>query len=152
MHGDYFHLFKENWPKNENFGRTAFNLIKAQLSKMLLSKTKEEWDKAFSEAKQILLPFPRKLSLLQNIYNNPTYYSGYVTRKIIGNLNLNGTVFAEQNHSSIVKLLGDNMLGNIVEHLKSLMKRQQFLCNKENDSEARYLVQSYKYNPDLDGD
>ena len=44
------------------------------------------------------------------------------------------------------------MLGNIVEHLKSLMKRQQFLCNKENDSEARYLVQSYKYNPDLDGD
>ena len=152
LHGDYFHLFKENWPKSENFGRAAFNLIKAQLSKMLLSKTKEEWDKAFSEAKEILVPYPTKLSLLQNIYDKPKYYSGYITRHIIGNLNLNGTVFAEQNHASVINHFGETMLGNIVDHLKSLMQRQQFLCNKENDLEATYLVESYKYNPSLDGD
>ena len=91
-----------------------------------------------------------KLELLQKIYSDPDYFAGYVTHKIVGNLSLNGTVHAEQNHSSIVRHLGDIMLGSILDHLKSLMERQQQLCNKENEYETDHLIRANHYRPTLD--
>ena len=93
-----------------------------------------------------------KLELLQEIHGNPEYYSGYVTREVIGNLNLNGTAHAEQNHSSIVSFNGDSLLGSILDHLKSLMERQQHICNKENDLETDNLIRTNHYTPTLDRD
>ena len=151
LHGDYYHLMKENWPKPENFGSVVFSLIKPHLIKMLLSKTKSEWDLAFNEASSKIQAYPLKLELLQNIYNDPDYYAGYITRKIVGNLSLNGTAPSEQNHSSIVAFNGEIMLGSICDHLKSLCERQQQICNKENDFETDYFVRSTHYKPRLDG-
>ena len=150
LHGDYFHLYKENWPKPENFGAVTFKVIKSQLSKMLTCSKQSEWDKAFKEASEKLIAHPLKLELLEEIYANPEYYAGYVTHQIIGNLRLNGTAHAEQNHSSIVRFNGEAMLGSIMNHLKSLMERQQQICNKENDFENDNLVRTNHYKPTLD--
>ena len=150
LHGDYYHLLKENWPSPENFGVVVYRVIKPFLSAMLLSKTESEWESAFQSASQALLPYPHKLELLQAIHSDPEYYSGYVTRKIIGNLSLNGSAPAEQNHSSVVSFNGDTMLGSICEHIKSLFERQQNICNKENDFENDYIVKSHRYISTLD--
>ena len=93
-----------------------------------------------------------KLELLQKIYGNPEYYAEYVTSSIIGNLSINGTVSSEQNHSSIVAFNGELMLGSILDHVKSLMERQQQICNKENDYENDDLISSNHYRPTLDGE
>ena len=77
---------------------------------MLLSKTKSEWDIAFHSASELLVELPTKLELLKKIYSNPTYYAGYVTRKIVGNLSCNGSTPAEQNHASIVSFKGEKCL------------------------------------------
>ena len=37
LHGDYYHLFNEVWPKTENFGAKCFALIKDYLESMLES-------------------------------------------------------------------------------------------------------------------
>ena len=117
-----------------------------------MSKNEREWDKAYLEASAKLVEHPLKLELLQKIYTNPEYYAGYVTRKIVGNLSLNGTVSAEQNHSSIVRFNGDMMLGSICDHIKALCERQQQLCNKENDFENDYVIKSSCYKSMLDGE
>ena len=70
LHGDFYHLFKENWPKPENFGSVVFRLIKPHLMKMLLSKTEGEWDTAYEEASHKILAHPLKLEL------DPKYYAG----------------------------------------------------------------------------
>ena len=152
LHGDFYHLYKENWPKSNYFGSVVYKLIKPQLYKMLVSKDKTEWDTAYEEACKLLDTHPLKLELLQKIYSNPNYYAGYVTRTIVGNLNLNGTVHAEQNHSSIVNYNGDMIVGNICKHLKSLCERQQQICNKENDYETDHRIRSECYKPILDGE
>ena len=152
LHGDFYHLFKENWPKPENFGIVAFRLVKPYLFKMLLSKTETEWDLAFQEASQKLTAYPTKLELLKKIHGNPSYYAGYVTRKVVGNLSLNGTAPSEQNHSSIVAFNGETMLGSICDHLKSLCERQQQICNKENDFETEHLIRLNHFKPTLDGE
>ena len=64
LHGDFYHLYKENWPKAENFGTVVYKLIKSQLSKMLTCKTKVEWDTAFKEASDKIIAHPLK----QDIY------------------------------------------------------------------------------------
>ena len=43
-------------------------------------------------------------------------------------------------------------MGSILDHLKSLMERQQQLCNKENDYETDHLICANHYRPTLDGD
>ena len=92
------------------------------------------------------------MELLQKIYNNLEYYGGYVTRRIIGNLSLNSSTPAEQNHSSIVAFNGEVMLGTIIVHVKSLLERQQQLSNKEKGFKSDYIVRSHRYKPVLDGE
>ena len=152
LHGDYYHLMRENWPKPQNFGIVVFRLIKSFLASMLTSTTEEEWDNAYHSAFAKITAHPSKVSLLNKIYNNPQYYAGYVTSEIVGNLKLNGSVPAEQNHSSNVRFIGDVMLNSVCEEIKSLLERQQQLCNKENDIEQDYTVRSHRYLPQLHGE
>ena len=152
LHGDFYHLMKENWPKPHNFGIVVFRLIKSFLAAMLTSATEEEWDSAYQSAYELITEHPSKVDLLNKIYNNPQYYAGYVTKQIVGNLNLNGSVPAEQNHSSNVRFIGDVMLNSVCEHIKTLLERQQQLCNKETDLETDYIVRSHRYLPQLEGD
>ena len=81
LHGDYYHLFREVWPKLENFGR-LFVLVKNHLAKMLKSVTIDEWNISFAMASKLLSNRPDKLQLLNDIYSKPEYYAGYYIRKI----------------------------------------------------------------------
>ena len=131
LHGDYYHLYKQVWMNNENFGMVLFGKIKSELSKMMLSKTRDEWDNAYNQARTKLCEYPDKLELLEGIYDNPTYYSGYVLRNIVGNLNVHGSTMAEINHSSVVAHLGPGGMMSIMDHVTKLLQRQQHLYNKE---------------------
>ena len=59
LHDDFFHLYKENWPKPHNFGIKCFNVIKEYLKAMLLSKNRSEWDLAYQYAKLKLNHYPK---------------------------------------------------------------------------------------------
>ena len=103
-------------------------------------------------ASELLVELPTKLELLNKIHNNPSYYAGYVTRKIVGSLSCNGSTLAEQNPASIVSFKGENMLTSVYEYIKSLLERQQQLSNKENEKETEYIVRSHIYTPELEGE
>ena len=51
LHGDYFHLMKEVWPKEEISGSVHFRTIKEFLQCMLMSKTIREWDDSYESAR-----------------------------------------------------------------------------------------------------
>ncbi len=88
----------EVFPKK--FGEHFFvAIIKAYLKAMMESKTEEEWTSAYFQAKQRICFRPDKVELLDGIYENPTYYSGYVLYNHPGSLDMRGGVAAEQNHS-----------------------------------------------------
>ena len=117
---------------------------------MLLSTTKSEWNIVFNSASELLVDLPTKLELLNKIHNNPSYYAGYITRLIVGNLSCNGSTPVEQNHASIVSFKGEHMLTSVCEHIQSLLERQQQLSNKDNEKETEYIVRSYRYTPELE--
>ena len=110
-----------------------------------MSKTKEEWDISYLEAKEQLIQHPDKLSLLDNIYNDPKYYAGYYTRNVRCNLGLNGSAIAEINHASVVAHLGGGGLQPIMEQLSKLLVRQQHLYNKEREQEVKSETYIFKY-------
>ena len=144
LHGDYFHLHKEIWPKSENFG-IHYDKVYKQLRAMFMSSKEEEWDIAYIEAKNILKSYPDKVTILDRIHDNPKYYSGFHTRKIQCNLGLNGSSIAEINHSSVVAHLGSGGVQPMIEQLSKLLTRQQHLYNKEREEEMKALTYMYKY-------
>jgi hypothetical protein len=97
LRGDYYHNMSEVFPKK--FGEHFFAIIKAYLKAMMESKTEEEWMSAYFQAKQRISFRPDKVELLDGIYENPTYYSGYVLYNHPESLDMKGDVAAEQNHS-----------------------------------------------------
>jgi hypothetical protein len=100
LRGDCYYNTIEVIPKK--FGENFFAIIKAYLKAMLESKTEEEWTPAYCQAKQHICFRPDKIELLDGIYENPMYYSGYVLYNYPGSLNMKGDVVAvEQNHSSV---------------------------------------------------
>ena len=92
----------------------------------------------------------KKIELLNDIYKNPKYYSGYYIKNIVGNLSLLGSVPAEQNHSSIVAFLGKGAMWDIWEHLKNLCERHQVHCDYESREEAKLTVSSHKFQSSFD--
>ena len=83
--------------------------------------------------------------LLDEIYDNPGYYAGYHLKQIVGNLQVNGSVSAEQNHSSIKAHLGKGNHWSICENVKELLVRQQLHAKQKNADEQSLHVQSFKY-------
>jgi hypothetical protein len=92
LRGESYHHMSEVFPKK--FGEHFFAIIKAYLKAMMESKTEEEWTSAYSQAKQRIqakqsICFrPDKVELLDGIYENPTYYSGYVLYNHPGSLHI----------------------------------------------------------------
>ena len=145
LHGDYHHLYNKVWPNSDNFGQHIYVKIKSHLKKMLLCENKSQWDIAYLQASEILKDYPSKLDLLTSIYNNSSYYSGYVIKEVEGNLGLHGSCMAEANHSSVVSHLGPGGLISISNHLTKLLERQQHFYNKEREIEIRNEVSRHKY-------
>ena len=87
----------------------------------MLSGTKDEWETSYSSAKTHLLNDAEKFSALEEIYQDPSHYAGWFLKKIEGNLFLNGSIPAEQNHSSVAAHLGARASWSVVEQVSKLL-------------------------------
>ena len=55
------------------------------LKGMLLSETKQQWDKSYNNALKFIESDPQKRNNLCEIYENPTYYARFYLTSIICN-------------------------------------------------------------------
>jgi hypothetical protein len=142
LRGDYYHLINEVWPST--FGTHLYQRIRGHLDRMLLG-SKDEWEMSYSSAKTFLLNDAEKFSALEEIYLNPSHYAGWFLKKIEGNLFLNGSVPAEQNHSSVSAHLGAGASWSVVEQVSKLLTRQTHLTTKRRQKDSQAYVQQLKY-------
>ena len=75
------------------------------------------------EARYIIIDEPRKVGILDCIYEKPSYYAGYYIRNIKGNMRMKGSIAAEINHSSIASQIGSIGSFPITEKIVKLMER-----------------------------
>jgi hypothetical protein len=68
LRGDFYHLLNEVWP--DHFHPSVYPTIKQFLGTMLLSKTQEEWYRAYTCASEVLVSRPWMKSTLDDIYNS----------------------------------------------------------------------------------
>ena len=122
---DYHHIVKEVWPTQ--FGVSVFHTLKPYLTRMLLSKTKEEYILSYEIAMSLIEDDPLKGSYVQKIFNNHQCFGGYFLRQIPGNLRMMGDAPAEQNHASVAAHLGQGANWTISEHVRQLIERQNTL-------------------------
>jgi hypothetical protein len=127
LQGDYYHLINEVWPAT--FGVHLYQRICGHLDRMLLG-TKDEWEVSYSSAKTHLLNDAEKFSALEEIYQDPSHYAGWFLKEIEGNVFLNGSVPAKQNHSSVAAHLGAGGSWSIVEQVFKLLSPQTHLSSK----------------------
>jgi hypothetical protein len=146
LRGDYHHLINEVWPAT--FGPHLYHNIRRDLEQMLIGSRKE-WEEGYSSAKKHLLHDADKFSSLDQIYNDPSHYAGWFLRKIEGNLFLNGSVPAEQNHSSVSAHLGAGGTWSVAEQLKKLLERQTHLTTKRRSKDQKAYVIATKYKSSL---
>jgi hypothetical protein len=144
LRGDFYHLLNEVWPSH--FHSSVYPTIKKFLGTMLLSKTLEEWENAYSCASEVLISRPRMKSALDAIYHATEQYAGFYLRSIEGNLMMNGDVSAEQNHSGVVSYLGEGASFAVAEQVTHLLKRQQNNDKLRRQTEDRQYVQASRFN------
>jgi hypothetical protein len=95
--------------------------------------SKEEWELSYTSAKTHFLCDAKKFSSLEEIYNNPSHYAGWFLKKIEGNLLLNGSIPAEQNHLSVAAHLGAGASWSVVEQVFKLLSLANASKFKESD-------------------
>jgi len=149
LRADFYHLMQEIWPKS--FGVVIMNYITKFLRAMLLSDTKQQWDKAYGAALDFVITDPQKREILYAIYDNPSYYAGYYLKSIEGNLGLLGSVSAEQNHAANVAHLGKGASWSITEQISNLMKKNQYYWRKESGKNADLTVSLHRFKSRLSG-
>jgi hypothetical protein len=78
-------------------------------------------------------------------YNNPSLFAGWYLGTIEGNLFLNGSAPAEQNHSSMMAHLGAVASWSVVEQVPRLLACQTHLTAKRCSNNSLAYVGSLKY-------
>ena len=152
LRGDYYHLMKEVFPTSEFFGTHVMNLIEKDLRNMLLTSKEAEWNASYSKIVEVLKDDPAKIRKLDKIKDNPSYCAGCYLKKIKGNLDLNGSAPAEQNHSSVIAFLGKGHSDwSIMAHTGALMKRQAEHSKQHKRQEDKLHAQSLKYKSKMVG-
>ena len=149
LRGDFYHLMQEIWPKS--FGFVLMKYITKFLRAMLLSDTKQQWDKAYGDALDFVIIDLQKRETLYAIYDNPSYYAGYYLKSIEGNLGILGSVSAEQNHSSNVAHLRKGAFWSITEQISNLMNKHQYNWRKDIAKNADLTVSLHRFKSILCG-
>ena len=100
----------------------------------------------YHNAVELVQHEPRAFGDLEEIYNNPSYYSSWYLRSMHENLGLNGSVPAEQNHASICAHIGNGGNFAICEHINKLHDRQIDLTKKRMKKEhfLRSTIRNHK--------
>lgn len=71
-----------------------FTVTMASIGKWL-RENKDQCDRAYQTATLFLIDDPSKINKLEKIYQNPSYYCGYIIRALRGNLKCSGSVPSE---------------------------------------------------------
>jgi hypothetical protein len=112
----------------------------------MLLGSKEEWEHSYTSAKKHLLADAGKLCVLQQIYDEPSHYAGWFLKNIEENLLLlNGSVPAEQNHSSVAAHLGRGGSWSVAEQVTKLLKCQTRISTKRCQIEQKAYVVALWY-------
>ena len=143
LRGDFYHLLHEVWPNH--FHSSVYPQIQKFLRTMLLSSTEIEWESAYSCARDLLLTKPRQLSALDAIYGDAEKYAGFYLRSIDGNLQMNGDVSAEQNHSGVVAYLGEGACYAVAEQITHLLSRQKNIDRIRRQREDDQYVRGLRF-------
>jgi hypothetical protein len=77
---------------------------------------------------------------ITKIYEDPQRFSGYVLRTIEGSLGQVGSSHVEQNHSSIVSILGNGASWKLEDQIHKLVCRQDLLQTRKNERRVDYEV------------
>jgi hypothetical protein len=142
LRGDYYHLMNEVFP--EHFGQNLYQKLRPLLD-VMLTRGRDEWEQAYQQASIILRDNAEKHSYVSDIHDNPKYYSAWYLSSVEGNLKMNGSVPAEQNHSSIIAHLGNGASWSITEHTNNLIRRQVHLTSKRRQEDDSRFVQTRVY-------
>jgi hypothetical protein len=94
---------------------------------MLLSSKEDEWESAYSCAKELLSTKPKQSSSLGALYGNPEKHAGYYLRSLEGNLQMNGNVSTEKNHSGVCAYLGEGACFTVGEQITHMLNCQKNL-------------------------
>ena len=128
------------------------NIIEKDLRKMLLSSKEDEWNSCYQSIADKLQSDPAKLAKLDKIKSNPSYYAGYYLKKIRGHIEANGSVPAEQNHSSIVAYLDKGHSDwTIMAHAAALLKRQAYHSRERKRAEDKLYANGLRYKSSFTG-
>jgi hypothetical protein len=139
----------EVFPKK--FGEHFFAIIKSYLKAMMEIRTEEEWSSAYGQAKQHISFRPDKVDLLDGIYANPKYYSGYILFEYPGSLGMKGDVAVEQNHSSVAAYLGEGAAWTVLENISQLLKRHKNIVRRHMASEDNLFSYIHVYKTTYQG-
>jgi hypothetical protein len=82
---------------------------------------------------------------LEKIYGNPSHFAGWYLKTIEGSLLINGSVHAEQNHSSMAAHLGAGASWSIVEKVTKFLLWQTHLTAKRQEKILRLFVGTRNY-------
>jgi hypothetical protein len=111
----------------------------------MLSGSEDAWHSAHLQARGLLLSDPAMLSALDEIHDDPVYYSAWKTREIPGNLFCQGSTSAEQNHSSSVAHMGGGGSLSIAEHISRLTEWQAQFHKTRNSLAATFRLNQQAY-------
>lgn len=139
--GDEYHLFREVWKKH--FGETLFSLVRDCLLGMWHSRTESEWEENYQSALQVpgIAGVTRHMQYLANIHQKKERYAGFIRKHHLGNLGLNGSAAAEQNHSSITQRLGKGGVMPLSKNIERLLTRQQDIARQDCAAESKHQRQ-----------
>jgi hypothetical protein len=92
-----------------------------------------------------LITKPKQMSALDDIHGDPEKYAGYYLRSIDGNLQMNGDVSAEQNHSGVVAYLGEGACFAVAEQITHLLSRQKNIDRIRRQREDDQFVRGLRF-------
>ena len=100
---------------------------------MLYSRSKNEWDEAFHNARSLVINNHNLVEKLTKIHKDPSHYAGYYLSSVKGgSLGKHGDSHSEQNHSSVVAYLGQGGSLAIQEQIQALLKRHKNRIQQKN--------------------
>ena len=135
---DRYHLINHVW----KYGfRRSYSKVKELLEKMIDSYSKEKYEEALSQCRVLLQDNPKELDYLnQSVHSNRHLFARCITIEYDGLMGKRGTSHSEQNHSSIVSLVGPQFSDNLVHQLQRMLNRQRHMAISRQREMAEYIM------------
>ena len=127
---------------HQHFGANVLVLVKPFLQGMIKGKSKSTWDRNYelARAKLIEIGAESKVTYLDTIYKNPTYYAGYVLHEMEGHCGSTGSTPAEQNHASVASQLADCSVMSLEKNREELCIRHARRMTERRELQSNWYI------------